>query len=411
METMFSRLYNGESSAIVGGPKSGKSSLIFKILDENTRSFYLGDFSEQLTVNSIDLQTVSRDYTPEQFWKECFEVLERSPEDQGIPELLEEADDSGYRRRHVQRVFDRLAEHNRRMVLLLDDFEELLARPHFSDAIHFFGLLRVIATRGHLTLIPASRLSVNELNKRLPNSADTGSPYLNHVIDVNLLPFDETTASQLLRRAGRRLSRIDRLFICCVAGCEPYLLQTMAAAAFETRGKDRRIRATREFYKRVSHFFVEKWRNLNDYSQTAIVVLGLAEWAGKAARRNLNLREISRSDDLLHELGRLKELGMAFEAQGILKQQHEYCMTIGGKRLTLGAHVFLWWIWEFAVRRSRDSLIYEEWLGRKAYECLLTRAEWETLLDSVRKAPNWAFRNIETLVRDFLAEFTRKSTP
>src|SRR5512135_1795414 len=69
--TIFSRLNNGESTAVVGEPHIGKSSLLAYVTDEGVRKEWLGDATGRHVFNQMDCHLMPGDFTPEDFWREA----------------------------------------------------------------------------------------------------------------------------------------------------------------------------------------------------------------------------------------------------------------------------------------------------------------------------------------------------
>jgi Cdc6-like AAA superfamily ATPase len=163
LRTIFNRIRNGESTAVVGDPHIGKSSLLLKLADEATQRQYLGNDAEALITVSIDLQPISSDYCLEMFWEEVLEPLYDSNDDHTLTQLLERVVNGRYQRRPLEQLFNHLGRQGKKLVLLLDEFERLLAHPRFKDPA-FFALLRSLATRtGGLAIVIASRLPVSDV--------------------------------------------------------------------------------------------------------------------------------------------------------------------------------------------------------------------------------------------------------
>ena len=62
------------------------------------------------------------------------EEIQESPGDPNTSRLLEKAAASGYARPDLDRLFTYLGQSNRRLILLLDEFERLLMHRNFQDA-------------------------------------------------------------------------------------------------------------------------------------------------------------------------------------------------------------------------------------------------------------------------------------
>ncbi|MCP4547308.1 MAG: protein kinase [bacterium] len=404
--TLLNRTLKGESTAVVGGLKSGKSSLLRQLANDLLKT------SKRVTVHRIDLRSVSDDFTPASFWKESLEALHDHSDDLKIGRLLEAAEPVGYERRSLLRLFEQLGEKDWRLVLLLDEFEQIFTHINFKYDNQFFALLRSIATTsGGLTLVPASRLSVTQLNEEFP-PGDRGSPYFNFLIDVHLRPFDEDTVEELLGRAGEKFSPDDRHLIRRLAGRQPFLLQAMADALFETRGGGRHERAGKIFYGQIRFYFQElwDWEGFTNNCRTTGIILALAEWAGRAANKDIDYREIGHRDDIDFELHQLEKLGLAEQATESNEIWHKTWLIWRGQKWGVTAHSFAWWIWELVVTETSKFSAYAEWLTKEGYSCVLTRKEWRKLLARVREQTDWRLQGVDRMAHNFLTDFYARSS-
>jgi AAA+ ATPase superfamily predicted ATPase len=109
LRTVFNRLRNAESTAIVGEPHIGKTSLLLQIADGATQRVYLGDDTSKFVVSLRDLHPTANDYTPATFWEEALESLRKHPGHRTTSERLEQASAGGYSRRLLERLFNHLA--------------------------------------------------------------------------------------------------------------------------------------------------------------------------------------------------------------------------------------------------------------------------------------------------------------
>ncbi len=226
LRTIFNRVYNCESTVVSGEPHIGKTSLLLQLANERTQREYLKGEAERFIFVNLDLHPIGAQYEPVIFWEEVLDPLLMSHRYDHLAASVERAAKKGYDRRSLERIFKRLERHGLRLVLLLDEFERLLTHPNFQDPA-FFALLRSLATRtGALAIVPASRLSVAQMNQQGRGLLETGSPFFNNMIPVPLRPFDEPTVGLLLDRGG--FDEHERAFIRRVAGRHPFLLQAMA---------------------------------------------------------------------------------------------------------------------------------------------------------------------------------------
>jgi hypothetical protein len=403
LRTAFNRLRNGESTAIVGEPHIGKSSLLLKLAESETQRIYLGGEAQRITVSILDLQSVANDYTPAAFWLEALDPLRRSNQAE-LGLQLQQAADLGYARRSLERLFNYLGQTGGRLVLLLDEFERLLAHPQFQDSA-FFGLLRSLSTRtGGLAWVTTSRLSVTQMNELGHGLLATGSPFFNNVIEVRLHPFDDRVVGMLLDRAGDILSSDERRFVRRVAGRHPFLLQAMVATMLEMTGDDRQARAAESFYERISFHFDDLWRTLDDHTRTAAVILGLVELGGRALGHDFAFGEIERVDSFGPELRNLAERGLAERVGEEWQFDQQHLLLWRGERWTVGCQAFAWWVRDVVIAESRLVPSYTEWLANKRYRFLLTQQQWNNLITLTRRLPPWAVRGVTELAKALFQE-------
>jgi len=406
LRTIFNRLRNGESTAIVGEPHIGKSSLLLQVADSGTQQAFLGGEAQNLATCLIDLQPIGSDYSPGAFWAEVLEPLQRW--DQDVCQLLQRAAESNYARRPLERLFNHLGQNGLRLLLLLDEFEQLLTHPRFQDPT-FFALLRSLSTRtGGLVRITTSRISVAQMNERGHALLASGSPFFNNVIEVRLHPFDERAVGMLLDRAGDVLTPDERRFIRRVAGPHPFLLQAMVATMLETSGEDRQARAAESFYERISFHFDDLWRTLDDRTRTTAVILCLMELGGRALGQEFSFGEIEQVDAFGLELRNLAERGLAERVGDGWQFDWQHLLLWRGERWTVSTQAFVWWVRDVVIAETRIVPSYTEWLANKRYRFLLTQQQWDTLVSLVRRAPPWAVRGVTALAKALFQELTRK---
>jgi hypothetical protein len=388
LRTIFNRLRNCESTAVVGEPHIGKSSLLIKLADPATPPAYLGDDAHGLVVSLLDLHPVSGDYTPRAFWEEALEPLREYPDH---TDRLKWVVQENYTRRSLEQLFNYLSQRNQRMLFLLDEFERLLVHPNFQDPA-FFALLRSLATRTDgLVLVIASRLSVTEMNKYGRNLLEFGSTFFSNLIELRLQPFSKETAEELLNRASGVLSFYDSSFICRMAGRHPFLLQAMAATLLETEGQDsdRRIRAAERFYRQISYHFEELWRMLDDRARTGIVILSLVELGGRALGSKFNKKPIEEiAEKFMPELQRLEDMGLAEQID--YGSEDESVPLLKGKKWVVSTPVVVRWVHDVVIAKTHQVPAYDKWLEGKKYSFLLTQERWNSLVGMARNAVDWA---------------------
>ena len=387
LRTVFNRLRHAESTALVGEPHIGKSSMLLKIAEEKTGQAYLGQDLAGATFCQIDLHPISNLYSPDMFWSEALEELEMRSISESTRQRLDRARDQNYSRRSLERLFNHLGQQDKKLVLLLDEFDRLLSHPAFRES-NFFPLLRSLTTRtGGLVVVPASRLSVAEMNDRSRGLLETGSPYFNNIIEEKLGPFSDETIDLLLAQAPDLIFPEDRKVINHVAGKHPFLVQAIAAAlAEEEPGPERHARAVARFYGRVSYHFDDLWHSMDDRTRATAVVLSLLGLGGQTLGLGFASDGIGQVRELGPELQRLDGLGLARPVVEEPSSDWQYTILWQGRQWTIGAQAFAWWVREVAITGGRPFPSFDDWLANERYRAILSPEQWDWLLNTVREA-------------------------
>jgi hypothetical protein len=171
LSVLRSHLLNGTSCQIVGPSGFGKSSLLF----------LLGSFAEswnkRLRVGYLDLQD-PRCHTVSGFLECAWSSWKMDPEDRTLASLSER--------------FGEWTAQGSRMVLCLDEFEDLTRHPREFTADFFLGL-RAIAQKG-MILVTGSRRTLSYL---VP-STNPVSPFFNIFGVIRLGPFSDKDAANFV---------------------------------------------------------------------------------------------------------------------------------------------------------------------------------------------------------------------
>ncbi|MBN1487117.1 MAG: ATP-binding protein [Anaerolineae bacterium] len=403
LRTIFNRLRNGESTAVVGEPHIGKTSLLLKLADLETQQEFLGRDSQTLIFSSLDLHPIGNDYNPTAFWAEVLEPLATWPDKAVLAQLLCSVSDSGYARRQLERLFIHLGRHGYRLVLLLDEFERLLTHKNFQEPA-FFGLLRSLATRtGGLAIVIASRLSVSQMNLRGRGLLDTGSPFFNIMIDVRMRPFEVLTVKKFLDQTSDIFNQYDRWFIYHISGRHPFLLQTLAATLFETDSPRRYPRAALDFYKRLVFHFDDLWQGMDNRARTTAVLLAFLELLQDTGA---GYQAVETIDDFGAGLRRVSELALA-EPVGQGADMNDTPSVIWrGESWRVGCYAFVWWVSDVFIAQTRHISACKLWVDNQEYAVMLSPEHWRQLVREIREQYGGAMPGIENLAQN-LFEKTR----
>ncbi len=270
MRTIFSRLMNGESTAIVGEPHIGKSSLLGYVGDEEIRSEWLGASGSRFAVHHVDCHMASSELRPEEFWSQILSSIPVATLGRDVGDQLAKAAARNYASFDLFKLFSLIAANECRLIVLIDEFDTLLVHPKFAEA--FFATLRSIATRSDgLCYITASRLTVAQMNRLGGEKLPLGSPLFNNVVEVRLTPLSSVEVRQLLDMSLAatevRFDDADYEFIERISGKHPFLVQLAAASVFDAQtdtqqSSEKHQRASRLFAERAGAHYEHLWRTL-----------------------------------------------------------------------------------------------------------------------------------------------------
>ena len=231
----------GQSTAIIGEPRSGKTSLLLYLNSLEAQKLY-GERGGRLLFSYLDAQTLGGQFCQARFWEYALRPLHErvvTPNpDSPLAQAYEICRANEFGAFVLERLFAQMAPSGWQLVLMLDEFDVLLHHPILNCA-EFFGSLRSLATRsqGALALVIASRRSLASLNKATQQFSRTGSPYFNFLSEIALGPLPYKAVATLLRRAEGRFTLDDCHFIRKIAGGHPYLLQVAAFEQWEAHSE------------------------------------------------------------------------------------------------------------------------------------------------------------------------------
>lgn len=370
-------LNQGQSTALVGEPRLGKTSLLHYLKAAEKRAALYGAKAERLHFCYLDTQTLSSDYSLTQFWELALRTLQENvaPISPIGQQLLQSAA-TGYNVFVLEKLFEALHAAGQQLVLLIDEFDLLLHHPLLSHA-QFFGSLRSLASRsqGAFTLIIASRLSLARLNAETQRYNPTGSPFFNIFDEVTLGTLTLQEVEQLLNVAGDRFTADDRHFIGGLTGGHPYLLQSTAAAMWEAYEESLTDSAARQHYvleelrRNQYHHFADTWRVWSPPVRQAFTAVALLNTSAAAlAAFALDLPSFrERMPHLLPELNTL-------ELSGVVKRIQN---SSDGWQVTQG--ILLTWLWDELIREIRDESTLGRWLHGAELDAQLSAGQRQDL--------------------------------
>lgn len=369
LHRVASRLaHHGQSSAIVGEHRTGKTSLLAYLMSPAGKSYVQRLTAAPLDFVYLDAQLLPSELSSGDFWQLILGQAESDPEPIGSGQ---------FDNRSVESALGRIKAAGARLVVIIDEFDVLVHRGAAEPA-RFFGGLRSLTTRsgGAIALVLASRSSLRELDERAQSYGYAGSPYFNFVSELNLGPLAVEEADMLLNRASGYFTEEDRRQLFVMSGGFPYLLQAAAAAlwtAYQEHSDIRSVRAAaREaLRKETDRALSDIWRAWpasirHVFAGVAVEQLQALLVASGDRSAPLLDRPLIDMDAFGVEIAQLREHGFL---------EDDDCTPSGAR---IGPIVFLAWFGDACRAATASQQSWEDWLIKQGIgDYLLSkRTEW-----------------------------------
>ncbi len=377
LRRIVSRMLGCQSTAIIGEPRSGKTSLLLYLVAPENRKALYGEQNEKQFFSFLDILTLGEQVDQAKFWELALHPLHEkiilpNPDSQ-LAGLYQACRDNGFHSQVLEYFLRQAEKDGYRLVLLLDEFDMLLNHP-LLNSMKFFGSLRSLASRIRaLSVVAASRQPLTKLNAATQEFNRTGSPVFNFLGEYTLGAWSEKTIDKLLERAGKRFSVEDKRFIKHAAGAHPYLLQAAAAALWEIyedgeeeEPAQRLEQAGQQLYDVAGQMLGDTWRIWSPQIRLAMSAVALAQTPDLLEERKFR-------DEVL--AGDMRNFGPELRIlvkQGFVEKAEN---SLSGWRIRPAA--FLWWLADELVRTVRDEQAFAEWIRAQEWDGLLTIGEKE----------------------------------
>src|SRR5580700_11374175 len=206
--------HHGQSCAILGEPRTGKTSLLDYLASPTARTaLHCGDV-EHIIVSYIDSHTLDHGLHDTDFWERAFDALDAPvslfPHDAPAREALSAWRAGGCQTKRIPQLLASFHASGVRLVLLIDELDYLVQHC-VTNPRGFFGTLRSAATttRGALAVVVATRRPLAVLDEIAQGVGYSGSPYFNYITEEPLGPLAPNEVGAILARAGARFSAED----------------------------------------------------------------------------------------------------------------------------------------------------------------------------------------------------------
>lgn len=375
---VLGRLASRQSTAIIGAPHSGKTSLLNLLADAATRQQVADGRFDHHLFSFLDAQALRAVETQAAFWALALHPLAQVLEAgafNSVAEFYHTAQQNGFGAFVLEQLLKELAKAGGRLVLLLDEFDDFLTHPKLHSA-EFYGSLRSLASRSPgLVVVIAARRELEQLNRLTQQINPHGSPYFNVFTEVRLGALSDKEMADLLAQGN--LDQQDRRFVAAISGKHPFLAQAAAAMVWEAQAEglqgDRRYRQAGErvYQETISHF-ANTWQVWTPETRKVITIIALSQIPYLVTGHVFMEGRLAK--DLADYTPELEVL----ETSGVVAKE-------GDGQWQITQNALLWWLVDELRRVVRDKTDFGSWLLAQHMDGIVTREEKQRLRQGVDK--------------------------
>jgi|GEM_PF-2927886 len=317
VRALFSQITTTQSTALIGAPHIGKTSLLTYLADPQVRLEELPDSTSWAFVTRNGHSLANE--TPTTFWRSVLQDALAAWDSQELElEISPRLRSKTLSNLTLDATFKEIQRNGKRLVLLLDELEDLLGNASLSRR-EFWGHLRSLASLSPnaLCYVTSSRIDPDEHAETLKLQSG-GSPLFNIARRQRLKPLLESEARQILGLAPL-LNPTDRNAILALAGGNPYLLQLIGLLMWEERMAGKKLAGDGYVYFALATLdaldahFADAWKYLDQSpgAQTLAVMFTLQE----LEQRTHNLHYLAMaSHKFPRPLKALRDAGLVVES-------------------------------------------------------------------------------------------------
>jgi hypothetical protein len=232
----------GQGSVAISGPRcSGKTSLLRYIATPEIAAEW--DLTEDnVLVSLLDCQLVDPPFNITVFWQQVLNLLRPHLQDSMGEELQKLCQQEQISHTHFEMILDAFHERGQRLILLLDNFDQLIRTQVATEIVtrDFLSQLRALINRRPRTL--SLVIATDEPLEELCQTIDFGgaSPFPNSFMSVRLKGFSDQEINELIEKAlsgtGVAFDEHDRSIISRLSRGHPLRAQLTGHLLFETKG-------------------------------------------------------------------------------------------------------------------------------------------------------------------------------
>ena len=369
LQKIVRRILEGESTAIVGEPHFGKTSLL-KYLYSPAVVHMIDSLQKEwkLIFQLIDYDLLqSHDIDPEEFWKNALMPIYQYVKDNNpsAKDAYENCISSKFSSFSVDKLFSILEFSKIRLVLFIDEFDDMLLHP-FLGKKEFLGALRSLATwKDSLAIVITTRSTVKELNEHTKRDIHRGSPYFNHFLEMILGPFSPEAFKKLLSKAGNLFTEPEKFVLLRFADHNPHFLQIAAHTLWDAYltekidGTDNRLKLVWKHLCRQSSITLEDaWNYWTLRTKEVLAIVIIDDMPRLIENKGFE------TESFRSQLGNCTVEIEFLEDRGYIKNSN-------GKYI-ISSQVLAWWLTNKITTSIQNQDEFGKWLMANQREGVLT---------------------------------------
>jgi hypothetical protein len=290
LSTIAGRIDTGQSTAITGSPRCGKTSILqyleteTKLYDneEPEKQIELYNEADKLIFSYLDAYTWGTEFKSINFWENALKPLLYN---ETLAEHYQECQKYHFDNFLLEKLIKQLNEVKQKLILMIDNFDMVLNYSAVDWNAQFFGGLRTLASRsnGGFIIVITMNQPLSHFQTEVQEFTKTQSPYFNFIYEIMLGGLSEQAIEQLLNQGKDHFTEEDYTFLKDIAGGHPYLLQVAASVLWDfylEGGKNSQEyypQIQEKYYLEVKQILREMWQSWYLSLQQVFVSVALAQ--------------------------------------------------------------------------------------------------------------------------------------
>ncbi|RKZ73365.1 MAG: hypothetical protein DRR19_31065 [Candidatus Parabeggiatoa sp. nov. 1] len=335
---MARRINSGQSTLVTGSPRSGKTSVLEYLMAPEKQTELYDNDADKLIFSYWDACDCKHNFNLNQFWARVLKPLEEyinaQAPNSAIANCYQVCKENGFDSYQLEKLIAEIKKINKRLVLIIDEFDSLLNPSFALYSPEFFGGLRTLSSRGKgaFVLVVTANISRSRFREETQQfQSEKGSPYLNFMEAVYLGKLSDSDINELLHRGKTFLKKKDNLFIKQIAGAHPYLLQVAASTLWQICENSQKTSFIKKlffdryqpnkiqelFYGKVRGILDDIWKSWDEQMQEAFIAITSTQTEDIKEvfeKRNLDVEALfNQIPDFKDELKELERYGFTQE--------------------------------------------------------------------------------------------------